>query len=132
MSIYPTLMDYCNISNYPAISGRNIRDLITNPATAPSTDLTSPDLALTVMDQKSSTIRTVNYRFIQYNDGGSTGQDSDKEEVYNHAGTAYSFDPWEARNLRSQNPTFLTGLRNKREARIQTWTPMIAGTPSDE
>lgn len=132
MSIYPTLMDYCNISNYPAVAGRNIRDLITNPAIAPSTDLTSPDLALTVMDQKSSTIRTVNYRFIQYNNGGTTGHDADKEEVYNHAGIAYSFDPWEARNLRNQNPTFLTGLRNKREARIQTWSPMIAGAPADE
>ncbi|HXH98836.1 MAG TPA: sulfatase-like hydrolase/transferase [Sphingobacteriaceae bacterium] len=132
MSIYPTLMDYCNIT-YPSadISGRNIRNLITSPGTLPDPNPSGIDMALTVMDQKSSSVRTLNYRFNQYNDGGPNGL---AEELYNHRGTAYSFDPWEARDLRNVTPapSFLQPLRDKRNARIQTWTPMVAGGIANE
>jgi len=129
MSIYPTLMDYCNMT-YPSteISGKSIRNLITSPGTLADESYE----AVTVMDQKSSSIRTANYRFIQYHNGGATGNDPDKEEVYNHGGTAYSFDPWEARDLRSKNPGFLQNLRDKKNARIRNWTEMVNGPIANE
>lgn len=132
MSIYPTLMDYCNMT-YPSteISGRDIRSLIESPATQPDPIPLGLDVALTVMDQKSSSVRSLNYRFIQYHDGGTTGQDAQKEEVYNHRGTAYSFDPWEARDLRSSNPPFVDSLRRKKNARIQIWKDMIGNVANE-
>ncbi|MEJ7692379.1 sulfatase-like hydrolase/transferase [Daejeonella sp.] len=131
MSIYPTLMDYCNLTYPPGISGRNIRNLITNPGTSADPSPSGTDVALTEMDQKSSSIRTVNYRFTQYNDGGPNGL---AEELYNHRGTAYSFDPWEARDLRNKSPepTLLKPLRNKKNILIPNWAPMVSGGIANE
>lgn len=130
MSIYPTLMEYCNIIYPSGISGRDIRNLIANPGTAPDPAPSAGDVALTEMDQKSSSLRSLNYRFIQYNDGGPNGL---AEELYNHSGTAYSFDPWEARDLRNKTPqpTLLNPMRNRKNVMIPSWAPMV-GTVADE
>lgn len=134
MSIYPTLMDYCGMSVPAGVNGRDIRNLITNPGTAPDPSLSGIDVALTVMNDSSASLRNINYRFTQYHGGGASHSDASKEEIYNHTAVdpLYSFDPWEARDLRSLNPAFLAGMRNRFNARIQSWESMKGPVKDDE
>lgn len=132
MSLYPTLMDYCNLNASSGISGRNIKNLINSPGTLPAESPIGNDYALTEMDQESSSIRSYKHRFIQYKNGGDNNHELDQEEIYNHRGTSFSFDPWEARNLRANNPPFLDLLRNKKNDVIPSWTKMVDGDPNGD
>jgi len=80
MSIYPTLMDLCGIPAPKHVEGENIRPLLANPKAA----WDKP--ALTTYRFMNHAVRTENWRYIRYADGG--------EELYDEGK-----DPYEWSNL---------------------------------
>jgi arylsulfatase A-like enzyme len=83
MSIYPTLTDLCGISTPAHVQGKSIRALLEHPQTSWSQP------ALTTYRYMNHAVRTEDYRYIRYRDGG--------EEFYNERK-----DPYEWTNLVSK------------------------------
>lgn len=84
MTIYPTLMDLCGLPIPQHVQGKSIRSLLANPKTAWDTP------AITTFRQNNHSIRTEEWRYTRYADGG--------EELYNEA-----TDPFERKN-EAKNP----------------------------
>jgi arylsulfatase A-like enzyme len=80
MHIYPTLTDLCGIETPGHVEGRSIRKLLTSPEAPWETP------ALTTHGQNNHAVRSENWRYIRYSDGG--------EELYDHRS-----DPYEWTNL---------------------------------
>ena len=80
MSIYPTLMDLCGIPKPSHVEGLSLRPLLKDPHAA----WDSP--ALTTHGFQNHAVRTEQWRYIRYQDGG--------EELYDE-----SADPLEWTNL---------------------------------
>jgi arylsulfatase A-like enzyme len=79
MSIYPTLMDLCGLPIPPHVQGKSIRTLLENPQAAWA------EPAITTYRQNNHSIRTEQWRYTRYADGG--------EELYNEI-----TDPYEWKN----------------------------------
>ncbi|MDF1813181.1 MAG: sulfatase [Verrucomicrobiales bacterium] len=80
LSIYPTLIDLCDLSEQPGIEGITLRPLLENPATG------WPYVAVTTHGQNNHAVRTKTHRYIRYRDGS--------EELYD-----LRIDPNEWTNL---------------------------------
>ena len=70
MSIYPTLCDLAGVAKPPHVTGENIRTLLVDPRA----EWTTP--ALTTHGRNNHAVRTKDWRYIRYADGG--------EELYDH------------------------------------------------
>lgn len=88
MSIYPTLCDLCGIPTPKHVEGPSIVPLLKQPDTAWATP------ALTTFQFNNHSLRTENWRYIRYADGG--------EELYDE-----SKDPLEWENV-AADPTLAT------------------------
>ncbi|MFC1504825.1 sulfatase-like hydrolase/transferase [Spirochaetota bacterium] len=87
VDIYPTLIDLCGISPPPYnLDGQSLKPLIINPHGSWS------DVALTTMWYKNHSIRTPEWRYTKYQNGG--------EELYDHTN-----DSMEWTNL-ANNPAY--------------------------
>lgn len=82
MSIYPTLCDLCGIEKPAHVEGQSIRPLLANPQSEWATP------ALTTFHKNNHSLRSEQWRYIRYADGG--------EELYNHDN-----DPFEWTNVAS-------------------------------
>ncbi|MCG8697462.1 MAG: sulfatase [Bacteroidales bacterium] len=80
IDLYPTLTELCNIPSNPANDGQSIVPLIESP------EMTWPYATLTTMGYKKHTVRSEDWRYIQYPDSS--------EELYDHR-----VDPMEWTNL---------------------------------
>lgn len=98
MSIYPTLTDLCQIPRPAHVQGESIRALLANPQAAWDTP------ALTTYKFMNHAVRSENWRYIRYADGG--------EELYDEA-----IDPYEWSNLAAK-PEF-----NLKVAELGKWLP---------
>ena len=80
MSVYPTLLDLCSISQPPHVTAESIRPLLINP--------TAPWLtpAITTFGRNNHAIRNERWRYIRYAAG--------REELYDH-----QTDPYEWTNV---------------------------------
>jgi arylsulfatase A-like enzyme len=76
LSIYPTLLELCQLPSYQRNEGISLVPLMHNP------DSSEPYTAITTFGQHNHGIRTENYRYIQYEDGLGEFYDfrSDPEE----------------------------------------------------
>jgi arylsulfatase A-like enzyme len=83
MTIYPTLTDLCGIETPKHVEGKSIRSLLTDP----KSKWDAP--AMTTYRFNNHTVRTEQYRYIRYHDGG--------EELYDE-----TKDPYEYTNLASK------------------------------
>ncbi|TLX76035.1 sulfatase [Labilibacter sediminis] len=79
MDIYPTLIDLCNLPEQKHLDGNSITPLICNPKQE------WPMPVITNWRYKNYSVRTENYRYIQYRDGSEEFYDhtKDKGEHYN-------------------------------------------------
>jgi arylsulfatase A-like enzyme len=84
MDVYPTMIDICSLPTKEGLDGNSLIDLLINPAM----DWDKP--VLTTYGFKNHSIRSKDYRYIQYRDGS--------EEFYNHV-----TDPNEWKNLIHSN-----------------------------
>ena len=80
MSIYPTLCDLAGLTKPTHVEGWNIRPLLADP----KAEWNHP--ALTTFHRNNHAVRTAEWRYIRYADGG--------EELYDHQS-----DPYEWTNL---------------------------------
>ncbi|WP_372936136.1 sulfatase [Seonamhaeicola sp.] len=86
LDIYPTLTDLCNLPKLPKLEGESLTPLIYNPSKK------EDRAVLTTWYYKNHAVRSNDWRYIQYRDGG--------EELYNH-----KTDPGEHINL-AGNPEY--------------------------
>lgn len=98
MSIYPTLMDLCGLPTPGHVEGKSIKPLLADP----SSPWNSP--AITTYEFKNHSVRTEDWRYIRYADGG--------EELYDEVK-----DPYEWTNL-AMSPQF-----KKRKRALAKWLP---------
>ena len=80
MSIYPTLMDLCGLPTPGHVQGKSIRTLLANP------QMGWEQPAVTTFRRNNHTVRSENWRYTRYADGG--------EELYDERN-----DPYEWTNL---------------------------------
>ena len=80
LSIYPTLLELCELKPMPGLDGTSIVPLLKNP----SAPWTIP--AITEFQRGQCAVRSERYRYIRYADGN--------EELYDH-----KTDPHEWQNL---------------------------------
>ncbi len=80
IDIYPTLLELCNLPKNNKNEGRSIVPLLSNP------DVQWPYPTVTTMGYLNHTVRSEDWRYIQYEDG--------EEELYDHKN-----DPLELTNL---------------------------------
>lgn len=73
MSIYPTLMDICNISPPDHLEGKSIRELLKNP----QAEWKQP--AMTTFRFNNHAVRTEDYRYIRYANGDEELYDEKKD-----------------------------------------------------
>jgi arylsulfatase A-like enzyme len=85
MHIYPTLAELCGLPIPDHVEGRSLVTLLKNP----SADWDLP--AVTTHGRNNHAVRTEQYRYIRYADGG--------EELYDH-----DVDPLEWKNLAADEP----------------------------
>jgi arylsulfatase A-like enzyme len=113
MSIYPTLTDLCNIPTPAHVQGRSLRPLLADPK-APWAEP-----ALTTYRYMNHAVRSEQWRYIRYADGG--------EELYDA-----SRDPYEWTNLAARPDAA------KQKAELAKWLPkqnqpaVVAPAPSKE
>lgn len=89
LSLYPTLLDLAGLPPYERNEGKSLRPLITDTKTGAAADEAAEEpYALTTYGRNNHAVRTSDYRYIRYEDGG--------EELYDH-----SIDPNEWNNLAS-------------------------------
>ncbi len=79
LSVYPTLLELCNLPKYERNEGESLVSLMLGKDE-------SENVAITTFGMNNHGIRTLKYRYIQYEDGG--------EELYDHA-----VDPNEWENI---------------------------------
>jgi arylsulfatase A-like enzyme len=80
LSIYPTLIDLCGLSENPKLEGVSLQPLLKNP------DTEWKHVAISTLGQNNHAIRDHRWRYIRYADGS--------EELYDHQN-----DPNEWTNL---------------------------------
>lgn len=85
LSIYPTLLELCSLPAYNRNEGLSLVSQMTNMDSG-----TNNKVAITTYGMKNHAIRTIDFRYIQYEDG--------TEELYNH-----NFDPNEWYNIAGEN-----------------------------
>ena len=95
LDIFPTLIDLCGLPEKQGLDGRSLVPLLEDP------NLEWPYPAITTYDYNEFSIRTEQYRYIQYIDGS--------EELYDH-----SADPEEWNNL-VQDDQYTDALAKMRE-----------------
>lgn len=100
MSIYPTLCDLAGIEVPGHVQGRSIRSLLTDPKSS------WDQPAITTYQYMNHAIRTEDWRYIQYRDGG--------EELYGERA-----DPNEWTNL-ANKPEYAS-----RKAELARWLPKV-------
>ena len=98
MSLYPTLMDLCGLKKPEHVEGQNIRPLLADPSAKWDTP------AVTTFLRNNHAVRTEDWRYIRYADGG--------EELYDE-----TKDPLEHTNLAARPEL----AENKRE--LAKWLP---------
>jgi len=98
MTIYPTLTDLCGIPTPKHVQGESIRALLTDPKAA----WDKP--AITTYKYMNHAVRTEDWRYIRYADGG--------EELYDE-----TKDPYEWTNLAEEK-----GSKSKRKE-LREWLP---------
>ena len=70
LSIYPTLIDLCGLSENPKLEGVSLLPLLKNP------DTDWKQVAISTLGQNNHSIRDHRWRYIRYADGS--------EELYDH------------------------------------------------
>jgi arylsulfatase A-like enzyme len=85
LSIYPTLVDLCDLPPNPMLEGVTLRPLLENP------DATWDHVAISTLGQNNHAVRDERWRYIRYADGS--------EELYDH-----QTDPNEWVNLAAGTP----------------------------
>jgi arylsulfatase A-like enzyme len=105
LSIYPTLLNLCGLPAYPRNEGLDLVPLMTG-GDASDTET----VAITTFGMNNHGLRTSNYRYIQYEDGG--------EELYDHLS-----DPNEWDNIASDaaNAGVIEGLKKQLPAVNVKW-----------
>lgn len=98
MSMYPTLCDLCGIPTPSHVQGKSIKALLADPKAAWSTP------AVTTYKYKNHTVRSEDWRYIQYADGG--------EELYDE-----TKDPYEYTNLATKSES------TPRKQDLSQWLP---------
>jgi arylsulfatase A-like enzyme len=106
MSIYPTLMDLCGLPTPAHVEGKSIRALLADPKAS------WDQPAMTTYRQNNHTVRSEEWRYTRYADGG--------EELYHE-----TKDPYEWTNLAAK-PEF---AERKRE--LGRWLPQTNNPPAD-
>ncbi|HSH20202.1 MAG TPA: sulfatase [Draconibacterium sp.] len=101
LSIYPTLLELCGLPAYSRNEGLSLVPQMTN-----SDSGINNEVAITTYGMKNHAIRTIDFRYIQYEDG--------TEELYNH-----NSDPNEWYNIAGKNEN----LEIKRE--IKNYLPSV-------
>lgn len=100
LSIYPTLIDLCDVERRPQLEGTSLVTLLEDP----EADWTRP--AITTYGQNNHAVRTERWRYIRYYDGS--------EELYDHAA-----DTREWINL-AADPKF-----DKVKRELAAWLPKV-------
>ena len=70
LSIYPTLIDVCDLSENAEFEGVSLKPLLDNP------EAEWPHAAITTLGRNNHAVRTERWRYIHYADGS--------EELYDH------------------------------------------------
>ena len=91
LSIYPTLLELCNLPPYKRIEGKSLVSAIHQ-----NEDTQDMEVALTTFGRKNHTIKSKRFRYIQYEDG--------TEEFYD-----LQSDPYEFINL-VDNPDYVDAI----------------------
>jgi iduronate 2-sulfatase len=104
MSVYPTLMDLCGLATPRHVEGVSIRKLLAEPAALWDRP------ARTTYLLNNHAVRSENWRYIRYHDGG--------EELYDE-----TKDPLEWTNL-AKNPQFASV-----KAELSKWIPKVNNPP---
>lgn len=89
LSIYPTLLDLCGLPAYERNEGIDLVPVMTNE------ESDNDEMhAVTTYGMNNHALRTSDYRFIQYEDGGKElyNHNTDPNEWYNIAGDSENFD----------------------------------------
>ena len=86
MSIYPTLIDLCELTENPKLEGVSLKPLLENP------EAEWKHVALSTLGQNNHAVRDRRWRYVRYADGS--------EELYDHQN-----DPHEWNNLANGEPT---------------------------
>ena len=103
LSIYPTLIDLCGLSENPKLEGVSLQPLLKNP------DTDWKHVAISTLGQNNHAIRDQRWRYIRY--AGGT------EELYDHQN-----DKNEWKNLAKQR---VEHLHQKVINRLKTHLPQI-------
>ena len=101
LSIYPTLIDLCGLSENPKLEGVSLQPLLENP------DTEWKHVAISTLGQANHAIRDQRWRYIRYADG--------TEELYNHQN-----DPHEWTNLAKEK---LDPMHQKVISRLKNHLP---------
>ena len=105
LDLYPTMTDLCGLPLLPKLQGKSIKPLLGNPGKR------DDNAILTTWYYKNHAIRSNDYRYIQYRDGG--------EELYNH-----KTDPGEHTNL-ANNPEYAQVIEAHKR-----WLPKYDAIPA--
>jgi len=105
LDLYPTLGDLCGLPKAAKLEGQSLAPLIRNP----QREWDKP--VLSTWYYKNHAVRSENWRYIRYRDGG--------EELYDHRN-----DPGEHTNL-AQNPEYAGIIAEHRK-----WLPKIDALPA--
>jgi len=105
LDLYPTLSDYAGLQAPPGLTGLSLRLMLEDPAHP------GLDSAFSYWRGRH-TMRTDRYRIVQYEDPG----DGPEFELFDHEA-----DPNETRNVASEQPEVVEGLRAKLAAQRPAW-----------
>lgn len=105
LSIYPTLIELCNLQHRDDLDGVSVVPLLEDP------DAVWERPAITTLGKDNHAVRTERWRYIRYSDGG--------EELYDH-----EKDPHEWQNLAAD-----AGLERVRRE-LAAWFPEVNADPA--
>ncbi|WP_372649186.1 sulfatase [Draconibacterium sp.] len=105
LDIYPTLLDLCQLPELPKLEGNSLTPLLENP------EMEWDKPVLITWYYKNHSVRSNNWRYIKYRDGG--------EELYDHRN-----DPGEHVNLAS-NPSYADVI-----GQLQQYLPKTDAIPA--
>ena len=113
VDLYPTLVDYCNLSNpMQKLSGDDLRPLLEDP-NAHNTPVNHP--VETSLGKENASVRGDTYRLIVYKDGS--------KELYDE-----KTDPWEFHNL-AKNSQYSEIISNLSRYIPKSWYRQFNGHP---